>query len=107
MKNILLACLLGIGTLLPTSEVKSSIVKNISKIIDIGIEQNILSANSGESDGKLKEIQIYDISTGRIVSSTPCEGFSTYISIAELPSGKNYIAYVIAENNVGTLKFKK
>lgn len=104
MKKYLLVCFLAIGTLLPTSELKSSAVAQ-ARIITITMEDYALEANSDPATGNILQIQIFRLPNGEMVRSQGCESPSCSISLEGLPTGA-YIAYVIAQNGTATKKFK-
>jgi hypothetical protein len=103
MKKVLLAALLGLGTLLPSTEAKSSMIVQ-HRIISITIEGNWLRASSDASSGNISQIQIYKVSTGELVRTQSCDGYSCSISISGLPTGL-YVANVIATNATSKKQF--
>ena len=100
MKKVLLACLLGFGTLLPVNEAKSSMVAQ-HRLISITIEGWALRANSDAASGPIQQIQIYAVSTGELKRTQSCDGYSCTASLTGLNSGL-YIGVVITTN--GTAK---
>ena len=103
MKKFLLACLLGMGVLTPALEAKSSIAV-MSRIVNITIEGWVLLATGDDASGSIQQIQIYDVSTGQIVRSQGCEGYSCSVSLSGLRTG-TYLAVVISTNKVTKKQF--
>lgn len=103
MKQILIACLLGIGTLLPSTEVKSSIV-NYARTVNIHIDSWVLYADSQTEDGTISKIEVYRLSTGEKVRQQFCSGYSCSVNLNGLPAG-NYSAKVICQYVTTTYQF--
>lgn len=102
MKQILIVCLLGIGMLLPSQEVKSS--EPYRRIVDVHIDFPALIADSDTEDGTISKIEIYKVSTGEKVRQTFCSGYSCSINLSGLPAG-NYNAKVICQYTTYTQGF--
>ena len=103
MKKYLLALFLGIGTILPTSELKSSVVAQ-SRLISITIEGWALTANSDATSGNILQIQIYRVSDWALMRTQSCGGPSCTISLTGL-APDYYLAYVIAQNATASKRF--
>ena len=89
MKQILIACLIGMGLLLPTAKVKSSVDYSFfyKRVIDVGLEGYDLLATSDSETGTLVEVDVYQKSTGELVRNQSCSGYSCKVSLSGLPSG--------------------
>jgi hypothetical protein len=103
MKKVLLACLLGFGTLLPVNEAKSSIATQ-NRILNIHIEGWALTANSDAASGLIEEIQVFELDKEEPVLTESCDGYSCTIKLGELPAGV-YVAVVITTNTTGKKQF--
>jgi hypothetical protein len=105
MKQILIACLLGMGTLLPTSEAKSNAIINFIRTVNIHISGWVLIADSGTEDGTISKIEIYKLSTGQKVLTQACSnGYSCEVNIVNLEPG-NYSAKIICQYTTQTRQF--
>ena len=104
MKKFVVVCLLGImGSLLPINETvaKESFGK---KIINCHLEDDILLASSGESDGPISKIVITN-SQKQIVLIESCGNqYRCEAYVGDLPSG-NYVATVITTRSSYTTGF--
>jgi hypothetical protein len=103
MKKVLLACLLGLGTLLPANEAKSSSAVQ-HRIISIHIEDYWLRANSEPASGIIQSIQIFNVNTEVLVQSENCDGYSCSTNISGLKAGV-YSAVVITTKTVYKKQF--
>jgi hypothetical protein len=103
MKKVLLACLLGLGTLATSTEAKSSMVVQ-HRIISITIEGWVFRANSDQSSGPIETIQIYNVLTGVLVRSQSCDSYSCSVSLTGLPFGL-YVGNVITTNGTAKKSF--
>ncbi len=105
MKQILIACLLGMGALLPTTEVKSNAIVNYIRTIDIHISGWVLTAESDTTDGTISKIEIYRLSTGEKVLTQICgDEYSCGVNIFKLAPG-NYSATITCQYTVQSKQF--
>src|SRR5688572_9191389 len=103
MKKVLLACLLGLGTLAPANEAKSStVVKH--RIATITIEATWLRATSDAASGPIQRIEIYNVNTGALVRTQNCDGYSCQVSLTGLPGGL-YVGWAITTNTTAKKQF--
>ncbi|HRG87527.1 MAG TPA: Ig-like domain-containing protein [Chitinophagales bacterium] len=107
MKRILFACLLGAGTLLPSTEAKSSVVY-FSKVVDVTISGWVLTAISQTEDGVINKIEVYHNGTMELVLYQACggTGYSCNLDVSDLASG-TYTAKVYCTNTVYTEQFSR
>jgi len=73
------------------------------KVITSTFEGRILIANSGEEDGELHSIEIFNQS-GTLLFSQECNGYSCQINLNSLEAG-TYIARVVAANSIKKWQF--
>lgn len=104
MKQILIACLLGIGALLPTTEVKSSVISYYKKV-DIHVLGGVLFATSQAGDGAISKLEVRDAATNALLlMENSCGGYSCSLDISDLSSG-TYVAKVYCANTTHTEAF--
>lgn len=103
MKQILFACLLGTGALLPTSEVKSSIV-SVFKKVDIHVTAGVLYATSQGTDGTITRIEVYDTNMNLLLLQTGTGTYACSIDISDLNPGQ-YVAKVVCTSTTHTEGF--
>lgn len=104
MKQILIACLLGIGALLPSNEVKSSVVHFFKKV-DIHVSSCVLFATSQGGDGPISRLEVYDTGTMQLLLvENSCGGYSCSIDLSDLNPGQ-YTAKVYCANTTHTEGF--
>ncbi len=104
MKKVLITCLLGMGVLLPTEMVKSSVIY-YSRIVDVAISGWVLTATSNPEDGTISTIEIIRASTMEVVLTQSCSGYSCAVGLSGLPGGV-YIAKVTCTNTTYSKQFK-
>ncbi len=105
MKKVLLACLLGIGALLPTTTANSHTVVSQARKIDVTIEGRVLLANSDATSGTIKRIEIYRLGDMQLVLTQKCGGYSCSANLNALPAG-NYVYAIICTNEVLSAQFQ-
>ena len=103
MKQILIACLLGIGTLLPSNEVKSSVIY-YARIVDIHISGWVLSANSQTEDGTISKMEVYLLSTGELMQTQGCNDYNCSMNLSSLHHG-NYSVKITCQYTTVTKQF--
>lgn len=91
MKRILIVCLLGMGLLLPSTNItaKEFIVK---RVIDLFLESDVLTITSDAGTGTLVHVNIYDNHEHKVLGQD-LSGYSDYVDLSSLPNG-NYSAHV-------------
>lgn len=104
MKQILFACLLGMGALLPATEAKSNMVIVVKKKVDIHIMGNVLYATSQGSDGTITRVEVYDTSMNLLVLQTGNGTYTCSVDLSDLNPGQ-YIAKVVCANTTHTEGF--
>lgn len=104
MKQILFACLLGMGALLPATEAKSNVISIVKKKVDIHIMGNVLYATSQGTDGTITRVEIYDTNMNLLVLQTGNGTYACYADLSDLNPGQ-YIAKVICANTTHTEGF--
>lgn len=104
-KVVLLACLIGIGLLLPTAKVNSSVVNHFCKrVVDVSVEGFDLLCTSQSDDGTITKVEIHQQNPHRIVLTQYCSGYSCVVDLSGLPSG-TYGAKVFCANTTYTEVF--
>lgn len=85
MKRILIVCLLGMGLLLPVTNItaKEVIVK---RTIDVYSEEDIIAITSDVNSGSLTLVKVYNSSKVKVIEET-CSGYYHEINASSLPSG--------------------
>ena len=104
MKQILFACLLGMGALLPAAEAKSNVISIVKKKVDIHLMGNVLYATSQGSDGTITRIEIYDTSMNLLLIQTGSGTYACFIDLSDLNPGQ-YVAKVVCANTTHTEGF--
>lgn len=85
MKRILIVCLLGIGLLLPLTNItaKESIAK---RVVDVVLEDEVISITSEANTGTLTTVKIYNSSKVKVIEEA-CSGYYHGTDVSALPSG--------------------
>ena len=105
MKKLLFVCLLGLGMLLPSTTVTAKeSVKH--RIVDIGLEGYVLTANSEKEDGTIDLIEVRKLPDGKLMASEGCNDYTCSVDISGLPSG-SYVVKVFATYTTYEMQFKK
>lgn len=105
MKKLLLASLLGLGLLLPST---NAIAKESAKHrkLDIGIEGYVLLANAEKSDGPIRKMEVRQMSDGKLMITQESYSYSSSVDISSLPKGY-YVVKVFAEETSYSEQFVK
>lgn len=100
MKQILFICLLGIGTLLPTTEAKSNIT-NVFKKVDVHVVTGVLYSTSQSTDGIINHVEIYDSGMSLVAYQMGNSTYSCTVDLSDLNPGL-YTAKVYCTNTTHT-----
>ena len=106
MKKLFLACLIGMGMLLPTiSNTTTAAVHFRQRIINTQISDWHYIVNSQESDGQILLVEIISMSTGKTVIAQKGTGYSASVDLRGLPSG-GYVGRTTCQYNSLSQQFK-
>ena len=105
MKKFLLVCLLGAGLLLPSTTITAKETLK-HRIINVGIEGWVLTANSQKEDGPITLLEIRKVPDGKLMHSQTCNDYTTFVNISGLPAG-SYVVNVVATNKTFQQQFRK
>lgn len=85
MKRILIVCLLGMGLLLPISNItaKELIIK---RTIDVTVDDDVIEITSDVTSGTLTLVRVYNSNKVKVIEES-CSGYSHFTGISGLPSG--------------------
>lgn len=85
MKRILIVCLLGMGLLLPISNItaKELIVK---RTIDVYVEEDNIAITSDANSGSLTLVKVFNSNKVKVIEES-CSGYYHSVDASSLPSG--------------------
>lgn len=85
MKRILIVCLLGMGLLLPITNItaKEVIVK---RTLDVFLEEDNIAITSDANSGSLTLVKVYNSNKVKVIEES-CSGYYHAVDASSLPSG--------------------